>query len=312
MLALVAVVFCGTPSAQAQQLTGKVTAAKLPAGASAAPAVRGNIERGAQITTTQGANLAARLTGRVGATRVEVGLYLDSDTVIELLPADNRPLSPLAVQRGTFALQYSSAGECPDLMLALRQPESWARIRKGSTIWVETAGGNTTVRLVEGSAVVFKGGLPADEPTAPPGGQELTAEPALMSNVLRLVNELALAGAYAQADNWVRNVSEGPLVPPRASAPAPRGAPAAIAAAVVTPRTAIQNVVPQVLAGTAVAPTVTQAQALLTSQDPASVVVGARLERTRIVGSTGTTGTGGTVRFNPQVRPPLQLGVPLR
>lgn len=309
---LAAVVGCATLPLSAQQLTGRVTAAKLPPGASAAPAVRSNVDRGTLMTTPAGANLAARLTARSGGVRVEAGLYLEADTVVEVLPADNLPVSPLAIQKGSLALQYTSAGEAPDLVLVTRQPAAWARIRKGSMVWVDSTGGNATVHLVSGAATLFQGAPPAGNPAEAQGGQELQAEPALLTEVLQLVNDLALAGAYAQADSWVKNVSEGPLVPPRASAPAPRGAPAAIAVAVVTPRTSIQSVVPQVLAGTAVSPTLTQAQALLTSQDPASVVVGARLERTRIVGNPGTSGSGGAVRFNPQVRPPLQLGVPLR
>jgi hypothetical protein len=307
-LALVAAgMFCA-PTAWAQQLTGKVTATKLPQGESAAPAVRSGIERGTQITTSREAGLAARLTARAGAARVEVALYLQGNTVLEMLPAGGLPLSPIAVQRGTLALQYAAQGEAPDLVLALRQPESWVRIRRGSMVWVEAAGTATTVRLVDGSATMFQGGLPTGDPANAQGGQELKVQPELFAAVLELINDLALAGAHAEADNWVKSVSEGPLVPPRASAPAPRGAPSVVAVAVVTPRSAIQNVTPQVLAGTAVAPTLTQAQALLASQSPASVVVGARLERTRIVGNSGTTGTGGVVRFNPQVRAPLRLG----
>ena len=312
VLALLAAAVGLTLPAQAQQLTGKVTATNLPPGSSASPAVRSSIERGTQIMTSHGAGLAARLTGRAGAARMEVGLYLKSDTLLEMLPAGNLPLSPIAVQRGTFALQYSAQGDGPDLILALHQPQSWVRVHRGSMLWVETAGAATSARLVQGAATVFQGALPTGDTTTMPGGQDLKAEPNLLISVLDLINDLALAGAHAEADNWVKNVSEGPLVPPRASAPAPRGAPAAVAVAVVTPRSAVQNVVPQVSAATTVAPTLTQAQALLASQSPASVVVGARLERTRIVGESGTAGTGGSVRFNPQVRPPLRLGVPLQ
>ena len=112
------------------------------------------------------------------------------------------------------------------------------------------------------------------------------------------------------ARGWIDFAVRGDIVPTSRGAGATRGPTMLVAVTAVTEPQVLAAVTSPSAAAPVTTPTgaVSQTQALLTSGNPASVVVGARLERTRIVGNPGTTGGSTGVRFNTQVRPPLQLG----
>ncbi|MEP0845061.1 MAG: hypothetical protein HRF43_20350, partial [Phycisphaerae bacterium] len=149
------------------------------------------------------------------------------------------------------------------------------------------------------------GAPPADSPAGAQGGQALTADPAFAEKARAMISALNAAGAAGRALGWIGRAESGDLAPTERFTRPSSSAYLVRTTGVVTPRTA-SVATPSQLAAPPTAGAFSQTQALLASQNPASVVVGARLERTRIVGNPGTTGGG--IRFNAQARPPLRLG----
>lgn len=260
-----------------------------------------------QTAETAAGELAAVYLAREG---VELAIYMESDSVVEVQPQeDARP--HLRVQKGAIVVQYASSGP-----LILSTAVAWVRLEAGKgMIRAGLGDAGPTFTLANGRATRFDGAVPAGDVSAAGGGEALTVRPESKANIVKLLNRLVEARVLAEPDQWLKLAEAGDFVPSRQWASPALGIPpeyrvstavtqvVSAAAAVTAPPTVIPS---------AVTPTVTQAQTLLASQNPASVVVGARLERTRIVGNPGAAGGVSGVRFNTQARGPLQLGPRVR
>lgn len=110
---------------------------------------------------------------------------------------------------------------------------------------------------------------------------------------------------------WIENAARGDLAPSyRGGAVTVTLAELRVSTGVTVPP-AVPSVAPTVSNQILAMPTgaIGTVQSLLTSGNAASVVVGARLQRTRVVGSPGTANGVSTLRFNSLAGPPLRLSI---
>jgi hypothetical protein len=120
-------------------------------------------------------------------------------------------------------------------------------------------------------------------------------------------NDDKAATVVKLADEWLGLAAACDLIPAKAPGQPGGMLPSLPSSAVTPPQVSQVNLPPG--AGPVITPQsqVSLTQSLLTSQNPASAVVGSRLERTRIVGNPGTTNVGAGIRFNPFARVTLHL-----
>ena len=162
--------------------------------------------------------------------------------------------------------------------------------------------------LVAGEARQFDGAVPDGELPAV-GGRELRPQPGRRSEVLQLGRSLSDALLREVAAKWVEDAERGDLVPTGQPDVAPREASVVPTPSAPVDQTALAQPVSVSPVSVAVpgADGTTRTESLLASGNPASVLVGRRLERTRIIGSPGAPGATTNLQFNREARRPLQL-----
>ncbi len=247
--------------------------------------------------------------GEPGSPAAQASLYLDADSQIRLAGADV-PYRQLTVSQGSLLVRYQATDGEP---LAVVAGGGWVRLA-GGTLSVNVAGNRTEwVLMSAGSASRFDGAPPAGEIKGAQGGQSLvpgTLSPAAAALIAKLHGAM---GLDAPAD-WLGRAERGDLTPTEIEGvvlgdfDVPEVRTAAVAkpsAQVATVSAAAANVLPPISIVSASPPPqrVSGVQALLTSGNPASVVVGTRLERARVVGIPLPS----NLSFNRVVRPPLNL-----
>ncbi|MBI4579302.1 MAG: hypothetical protein HY718_06340 [Planctomycetes bacterium] len=228
-----------------------------------------------------------------------------------------RPDSSMAIESGTdgyrqlrllggdVLVRYAAADGRP---LVLAADDSWVRL-DGGLLWGRVTAAGATWELADGEATRFDGKLPAAGPLPATGGEALVVDPAARERATDLQRALSYAMVADASAKWLVRAERGDLTP------TPKGevTEAAVSQFVVEVAPIVTPVLPSVaIAATVVSSTagvgLNQAESLLATGNPASVVVGARLERTRVVGSPGTAESGG-LRFNSQARGPLRINL---
>ena len=275
------------------------------------PLERGSlVERAMAVRTDEGNKAAVLLryaeqdAGRVVG---NVALYLDEKTTVKA-GAEDETRRVLEVTGGTAVVYYAATDRLPLLVTTSR---GWAQLA-GGTLHVVVAEGSVKFRLGVGAAVLFDGPLPDGDPNAAKGGKPLSADAAARAQAGKLISQLnqhRILGLAPAA--WLVRAEGGDFVPT-----AVVGVSAAdIAASFGSGRKPVDqagqvqsvSVAPVTVSVTASGMS-QQVQSLLGSTDPASVVVGARLLRTRIVGNPGGA-AGSGIRFNLQSRGLLEFGL---
>jgi len=206
--------------------------------------------------------------------------------------------------------------------------ESGYTVSSGASVDVVWTDGGAEFTLIRGRATLVAGPVPdsitpneAGEPAGVPGrslvvGRTIrTSEPGVakevsLEKVERAMNEHLFAFGVNQSAQWVSRAEQGDFTPVRAETTSTASAfGAQIGATRQTfdqPRTTITVPVGQGNLTRVQTAQVSQAQNLIGSQIPSSVVVGQRIRRSRIIGNPGTTGRG-QIRFNPNAEPLLLL-----
>ncbi|NLX21051.1 MAG: hypothetical protein GXY55_05175 [Phycisphaerae bacterium] len=239
----------------------------------------------------------------------QASVYLDADSQLRLAGEDVRHRQ-ITVQRGVALIRYQASDGEP---VAIVAGGGWVRLHGGVLRVAVTDNRVEWTFMSAGSAVRFDGHAPAGEIKAVEGGQSLTPAP-LSSEAAALIAALHSGmGLDAPAD-WLGRAERGDLTPndPEGELLGTFEVPEVRAAAVAKPSAqvatvsaAAANVLPPLSSVSASQPPqrVSGVQALLASENPASVVVGARLGRARVVGVPEPS----NLLFNREVRPPLNL-----
>ena len=253
---------------------------------------------------------------------VHAVVYIDSESTVEF-GAPAGPARAITIRRGGAAwVHYTATDGVP---LTIVTEAGGVHLHDG-TLRVVAAADRSIFLLAEGKGSAFAGDPPppADGTTLDPGpgGQnqaEVTRSPpqvetAERPNALRQMRDsidrahaVALRAARAR---WLLLAVAGDIEPSVKVGEPVDAVVGALAATSSVTQPTVAAVITASPATTSAfgAPTVTsRAQTLLKSGNAASVIVGARLQRTRIVGNPGTAGGRTGVRFNPDVRAPLRL-----
>lgn len=236
----------------------------------------------------------------------ELGLYLDAGTTLALGPAgDDR--RRMKITSGKVVINFISRDNRP---LIVSLPGGWLRLEFGLAVLAVSESG-AQVTLAKGLAARFEGDVPEGDPLAARDGEPLAETAAAGKEASALIERLTRAGLSDAPSDWLAKAESGDLIPtPQPGQPAQQVAASFSAGKPVDQPVGVNA--STLVTGTSVSanvtsPIVTQAQSFLVSQNPATVLVGARLERARIIGNPGTTGVNSGIRFNPQVRGPLGL-----
>lgn len=236
----------------------------------------------------------------------EMGLYLDADTSLALGPAGDARRR-MKIARGKAVINFISRDNRP---LVVSLPDGWLRLEFGLAV-VSVSEAGVKVVLAKGLAARFAGEVPEGDPLAARDGEPLVETPAAGEEASALIERLTRAGLSDAPSDWLAKAESGDLIPtPQPGQPAQQVAASFSAGKPVDQPVGVNA--STLVTGTSVAanvtsPIVTQAQSFLISQNPATVLVGARLERARIIGNPGTSGVNSGIQFNPQVRGPLGL-----
>lgn len=289
----------------AQSLTGQVTMLEAAPGSRPSLFVPASVRPGAVLETIAD-NRAAVYLRVEGEPAADVSLYLEAESRVRVVePTDAVPLH-VVVEKGSVLVQLAGGVAKAPLVVSTPDPAAWVRVQPGSLIWIDAAA-DQGFGLIEGAATRFAGAAPTADPAGVQGGDALAPRPELHERAAELTGRLARSRTTTAGWGWIERASQGELVP------APRGAQTRLASretvrvAPVNPQAVAIAAPATVSTAVSVTPAVSQARALLASQNPASVLVGARLERTRIVGNPGAAGGGTGLQFNRQVRGPLNL-----
>ncbi len=252
--------------------------------------------------------------------RIETGFYLAEHTKLHLTPGDDLRYR-VDVNVGTVVVQHTGPDRAASL--AIVTGRSWVSLQSGVVLVRVTDGGAPAEwELIEGEASYFEGTLPPGPPALAEGGQPLppgAGEARLFSRSLiqglesALLNEVAAIWVTAaeegdftfrqeETGSFAVDLVESTVTPPLGDQRKDSISQQAISTPVTQPPVVVGSL------GAGQTGTTSQVQSLLGSGNPATVLVGARLGRTRIVGSPGSaTGGAASVIRNPQVRPPLNL-----
>jgi hypothetical protein len=254
---------------------------------------------GAEVRLAPDARAAFHLHPGPEPSQPDASVYAGPGTTLSVCP-NSDPRRLLQMGAGMMVVVYGGEDGVP---LIVSTPQAWVRLSTGTLI-AEAGPAGATFTLVRGSARRFDGTLPAAEATEISGGEALTPEPGAQSRVDAMANDLLKAATRLAAAGWIEKAETGDLVPV-----APPGTAARVPVIVglgnvevVEPITQTVTVTPVSTSVIATTGATSQTEALLSSGNPASVLVGRRLERTRIVGNPGTVGTSVGVRFNPEAR----------
>ncbi len=313
---IIAVMLAACAPAVAQDFSGACTALlppdrgvividdlETPLSANMPAVLAGTLEGGFLEIRTVAENQAAFYLADAGS---ELGLYLDSESTLTLGPSGD-PRRRLGVKRGEVVISFLSRDNRP---LVISLPDGWVRLEFGLVV-IKAAEGTVDVALANGLAARFQGELPEGDPLQARDGETLEERPSAGEAASAMIERLTRAGLSDAPTDWLAKAESGDLIPTPQPGQAARQVAASFSAGQpvnqpvgVNASTAVTGTS---VAATVTTPIVTQAQAFLVSQNPATVLVGSRLERARIIGSPGTTGAGTGIRFNPQVRGPLGL-----
>lgn len=208
----------------------------------------------------------------------------------------------LQVQQGMVVVSYEPAADgSPALLVSL--PGGWVRLQRG-TLAVTAVEAGSDAALLVGQASRGSGAVPQEIQEGAAAAMAVQVDAPLAQEGVGLVDRVTRAGIAQASQAWLVVASQGDLTPVKQPA-APGGAEVRAVeapAAQVTPPAVSMAALASVVSLGALTPALNQAESLLTSGSPASVIVGARLERTRIVGTPSGIG------FNILARPPLRLG----
>lgn len=233
-----------------------------------------------------------------------VGLYMQPESVVHICPK-NDARRRVDLLKGTMAVLYTTPDKTP---LIIAAGDFWLRIEQG-LLRIEVAKDRAVALLIEGTAMRFDGPLPESDPAIAVGGSALAADPRQRFAVMnQIIEPLTVSTLSDAASSWIARAEQGDF-----TLVAPPGTPAEAVVTSLSVRAPVDQAVlsTPLTAAAANSPVVsavgtpTRVQSLLTSGNPASVVVGVRLQRTRIVGNPGTDGQGAGLRFNPEVRSPF-------
>ncbi len=260
-----------------------------------------------RIETKKGnrAALYLRVNGKTPS--AEASVNLEANTAIQVCPKDDARRR-VHVLRGFLVVRYVARDGKP---FVLTTDSGWALLERG-TLVATVAGKKVSFALAAGKARSFDGKLGADvDPAKAPDGKALEPQADALEAAGKLRRRLNGAMALAATAAWLGRAERGDLIPmpKRPEAMAPAVAALAVEAAPVDQPPQVSPVT----VGETTSPVTgglgatNQAQSLLASGDPASVIVGARLERTRIVGNPGTAAAGTGMTYNKQARGPLTL-----
>jgi len=260
-----------------------------------------------RIETKKGNRAALYLRVDGKALSAEASVNLEVDTAIQVCPK-NDARRRVHVLRGSVVVRYVSRDAKP---FVLTTDSGWVLLERG-TLVATVDGKKVSFALAAGKARAFDGKLGADvDPAKVPDGKALQPQAVAREAAGKLRRHLNRAIALAATAAWLGRAERGDLIPmpKRPEAMAPAVAALAVEAAPVDQ----PPLVSPVTVGEATSPVTSglgatnQARSLLASGDPASVIVGSRLERTRIVGNPGTAAAGTGMTYNRQARGPLTL-----
>jgi hypothetical protein len=235
------------------------------------------------------------------AAGVQVAVCLGESSRLAISPG-GEPRPHVQVQQGLAVISYEPGSGGAGLLVSTLS--DWVRLERG-TVVVTVAAEGSDFAILAGQATRFAGAIPADISTVQGGtGLSVQADAPLAQRGTALAARVMQVGVAQASKKWLVMASQGDLIPVKEAESLGRTEAKAVEApsAEVTPSSVSAASLTSVVATTAMAPSMNAAQTLLSSGDPASVVVGARLERTRVVG----TSTG--IAFNPLARAPLVLG----
>lgn len=318
-------VLATAPTALGQSLTGDCSVADPPDVATIGddqvtePLSAGfPVDSGQRIETRLDNRVALYLMDGVPDPTAEVAVYLDSRTALRIDESGRR----LHIDRGNVVVHYQARDGAP-LILVTRQ--GWARMDAGTLHTNADPQTETTIfTSVTGTVTIAAGAAPDALPDRIEGGVQLAStgdnqgaiaanaiatrsNPSAADDARQLIDILHTARLDAARAGWLRRAISGDIVP---SVESPAQVSSALSdltvESAVVQRTGGTVTTPVVTTGVATQAVPSLTQRLLTGGNAASVLVGVRLERTRIVGSPGTQG-GGTVQFNSDVRLPFQL-----
>jgi hypothetical protein len=262
-------------------------------------------------------------------------IYLDQDSELRLgsLPGlDNAVPVSLTLLKGRAYVVHRES-DARWLLVAAKSDlgDGYTMSRRGALVLSADSTGVGFAAL-RGEVLFFEGDVPAGalldrngEPAVEGGGRlpeghHLTTRGRLTptSGIPDALSGSAIRARLSQAtyafglrvgERWVEDAEKGDLTPVRGTG---RGAPSLFPAeglapgfAFDQPRSAAVAPAPRVSTQPLRAQAVSPVQALLKSGRPASVVVGQRLKRTRIIGNPGTS--AGPIRVNPNVEPLIRL-----
>jgi hypothetical protein len=306
-LHLAAVIFlcAGVSTTLAQALRGSVIVVDNPPGTQTSLSKGEEVTDGSKLSTSPANRVAVYLAAGRGPD-AEVGLYIEPESALGVVASTPAIPWHLSVEKGSLLVRFTARVDTR-VPLIVSTAAGWARVQPGSMVWVNAAAGAPRFRLVEGAATQFDGQVPQQNTATMPGGQVLAPQADSRGAAMALVKRLLQARTAEAGAAWIKYASQGELVPqPKGATVSARSEHVRVTA--VTPPAVAPSTTSTLPISATVTPAMTQAQLLLSSQSPASVLVGARLERTRIVGNPGTAGTSSGLRFNPEVRGPLDLG----
>ena len=270
--------------------------------------VTGPVTQGSRLVTGPDSGVALCVALYLKADRSRAAVYLDPDTELHVSPGGRRALH---LRQGSLVVYYAGGDarlKAPPLVVTTAHGS--VRLWRG---WLQAIvrGGTVTFALGQDQTKALDGTFPSDADAKHVGGGPLDHDGDALAEMQGRVRKIHMARARRAAkDRWLRQAVAGDIVPAIATAQPVgpnvrrdgRGKVAQAAEiAVVTS--------PAVATGTGPARVLTRSEALIESRDPASVLVGTRLQRTRIVGNPGTASGQTGVRINPEVRP-LRLSTP--
>lgn len=270
------------------------------------PLIRGaRIEPGDMIITLPTGRVALYLTtAPTGPAAAEATIYLEGGSEITL-GAEKGPERLIHIAKGTAVVSYNARKGA----MILATTSAWVRLARGSIRVEIDKAGAASFSLAQGKADRFEGPVPEKGLATMPGGKPLLAKGQHPASK-KLTYELSMQRILLASGRWIEKAEIGDLVPrvtPEMPTPSLPGLGIPSVSAVTQPPQVTSVTSPVVSTGQPLTPTLSQAESLLASKSPASVVVGARLGRTRIVGNPGTAGGQTGVRFNPEARAPFRL-----